>query len=185
MPVRQATPKEIIEMLTLREAGYSVLHIAQKIGFNHRTVSRYLADNKVKKGGLKEAVIQNAREELAKSITSDETVRESAKLLVDNLAHVKLIREIMIEASEHLVATDLKGAALVLRAAASYSVAIKNTSDMLRCSFEMGKASDDLEDMPELTIKVITDSQAAEMQIAGIVKDYEEEGETIELIEED
>jgi hypothetical protein len=91
----------------------------------------------------------------------------------------------MIEASEHLIATDLKGAALVLRAAASYSVAIKNTSDTLRHSFEIGKATDDLEDMPELTIKVITDTQAAEMQMSGIVKDDEEEDETVELMEED
>lgn len=182
MAVRQANPKEIIEMLTLREAGYSVLHISQKLGFSSRTVSRYIADNKVKKGSLKEAVIQNAREELAKTITSDETVLEAAKLIVDDLAHSRHLREIMIEASEHLVATDLKGAALVLRAAASYSVAIKNTSDTLRHQFGMDK-NDDLEDMPELTIKVITDNQAAEMHRAGVVKD--DEDKMVELIDED
>lgn len=186
MPVRQATPKEVIEMLTLREAGYSVLHISQQLGFSHRTVSRYIADNQVKKGKLKADVIQAARDELAKVITSDPTIRdEAARLIVDDLAQTRHIRDIMIEASEHLIATDLKGAVLVMRAAAAYSTAIKNTSDILRNQLGLDKAKDELEDLPELTIKVITDSQAVEMHQASIVKEGDEHGEELDLMEED
>jgi hypothetical protein len=68
-------------------------------------------------------------------------------------------------------AETLKDAVLVYRAAAAYSTALKNTSDMLRHSLRIDRLDDtDDEELPTLVVKVLTDDDVArirESQRAG------------------
>lgn len=170
MTGRTATPKEITEILAMREAGYSVLHISQKYGFSTRTIHRHLSENKVKKGSLKQGAIDNARNELFKIITSNPAIQEeAAKLITDDIAHSNHLRGIMIEASEHLKATSLPEAVLVMRAAAAYSTAIKNTSDTTRHALGIDKLIDETEALPELFVTELTNEQIKEMTIGSMV----------------
>ncbi|MGQ0655203.1 MAG: hypothetical protein ACT4P4_23555 [Betaproteobacteria bacterium] len=68
-------------------------------------------------------------------------------------------------AAEHLTATNLPEAALLMRAAAAYSTAIKNTSDMLRHSLRTERALDaqDAAELPQLAIIEITAEEALRM----------------------
>lgn len=172
MTGRTATPKEITEILALREAGYSVLHISQKYGFSTRTIQRHIAENNIKKGSLKKEMIENARAELSKVITSNVAIRdEAAKLIIDDLAHSNHIRAIIIEASEHLKATTLQEAVLVMRGAAAYSTAFKNTSDTIRHSLGTDKLVDEASELPELIITELTNEQIKEIANEAMVEE--------------
>ena len=161
MTVRKSTtPKEVTEILALREAGYTVLSISQNLHLSIRTVQRHLAAHGVKKGILKTEVIAKAREELHHFITSDSTIREeAAKLISDDIAHSNHLRDIIIEASEYLKATSLPDAVLVMRAAAAYSTTLKNTSDTIRHSLNVEKIVDESNELPELTVRELTDDE--------------------------
>lgn len=155
------TPSEISKALANREAGYTVLSISQSLGISVRTLQRYFSEYGVKKGRIKEEVLATARADLLKRVTSDEAIKEeAAKIINDDLAHARHLRELLINAAEHLQATSLKEAALVMRAAAAYSTAIKNTSDMLRHSLRVEKAIEDTDkELPELIVTELTSEE--------------------------
>ncbi|MGA7178745.1 MAG: hypothetical protein WBX11_04045 [Thiobacillaceae bacterium] len=173
MKKRSATPKQVMEILALREAGYTVLAISQKLNLSVRTVHRHLAAHGAKKGSLKDEVIQQARDELFQLVTSSPVIREeAAKLISDDLAHSNHLRAIMIEASAHLKATTPQEAALVMRAAAAYSTALKNTSDTIRHSLGAEKIEDERDELPELVVRELTPEEIQELTVgAGVGED--------------
>lgn len=66
-------------------------------------------------------------------------------------------------------------AVLVMRAAAAYSTAIKNTSDMMRHSLRIEKTIDDTDkELPELVIKELTSDEIEEMRRVGVDEEEEE-----------
>lgn len=71
----------------------------------------------------------------------------------------------MANAAEHLTATNLEEAALLMRAAAAYSTALKNTSDTLRHSMGTGRAlkTVEAESLPELVVQEISGTEALRM----------------------
>ena len=82
-------------------------------------------------------------EEALMLLRSDPAIKQAgAQLFIDDIAHVNHIREILVEASEHLQARDVKSAAQVMRGAAAYSAALKNTSDMLQKHFGRSQQSE-------------------------------------------
>lgn len=173
MTKKTATPAEISEALALREVGYTALSISQRLGISVRSLQRHFADHGTKKGSIKKEVLDNARADLLKRVTSDEAIKEeAAKLINDDLAHAQHLRELMISATEHLQATSLKEAVLVMRAAAAYSTAIKNTSDMMRHTLRIEKSIDDTDkELPELVIKELTNDEIEELRKAGREED--------------
>jgi hypothetical protein len=164
MTRKTTTPKEITEILALREVGFTVLAISQKCNLSLRTIHRYLAENGVKKGSLKKEVIESARAELSRIITSNPSILETAaQHLIDDIAHSSHLRAIMIEASEYLKANTLAEAVLVMRGAAAYSTAIKNTSDTLRHALGADKIVDETDDLPELIVRELTSEEIKEI----------------------
>lgn len=176
MTKKTASPAEISQALALREAGYTALSISQRLGISVRTLQRYFAEHGVKKGCIKEEVLAQARADLLKRVTSDEAIKEeAAKLINDDLAHAMHLRELMINATEHLQAASLKEAVLVMRAAAAYSTAIKNTSDMMRHTLRIERTIDDTDkELPELVIKELTSGEIEEMRRVGVDEEEEE-----------
>lgn len=71
----------------------------------------------------------------------------------------------MVEASEHMKAESLKDAVLVCRAAAAYSSALKNTSDMLRHSLRLDRLDEsDEAELPVLVVKGLTEDDIAQIR---------------------
>ena len=164
MTRKTTTPKEVTEILALREVGYTVLAISQKLNISVRTIDRHLSIHGAKKGSLKQEAIESARNELLKLITSNTTIREeAAKLIADDIAHSNRVRAIMIDASEYLKATSLPEAVLVMRALAAYSTAFKNTSDTIRHALAVDKLVDETDDLPELTVRELTSIEIEQM----------------------
>ncbi len=109
--------------------------------------------------------MDSARADLMKRITSDDSIREeAARLINDDLAHARHLRSIMVEASALLTATTLPEAVLVMRAAAAYSTAIKNTSDTLRHTLRIERTIDEtVADLPELLIRELSQEEILKM----------------------
>lgn len=150
-------PDQIAAGLALREAGYSVLAISQKLGIPPRTLERHFSKHGAKKGALAEAAIDAARSDLLRHVTSDDAIREeAAKMIADDLAHARHVRSIIAKAAEKLTATSLQDAVLVMRAAAAYSTAVKNTSDTIRHSIRLDQTSDGTKPLPELVVAELT-----------------------------
>lgn len=158
------TPTLEAQIVAFREAGYTNLAIGKRLGIGVRTVQRYLASAGVKKGSLKSELIDLAREEALTLLRSDPAIKQAiAQLLIDDIAHVSHIREILVEASDHLKATDVQSAAQVMRGAAAYSTALKNTSDTLQKHFGKDNQTEALE-LPELTVQELTADQVEELR---------------------
>lgn len=182
---KETTPAEVVNAIALREAGYSHLAISQKLNLSLRTVQRHLSSHGVVKGSLKAEVIDKAKAEMINLVSSSPVIREeAAKLVLDDIAHSNHLRSIMLEAAEHLKATDVKEAALVMRAAAAYSTALKNTSDTIRHSLGTDKAIDEVQELPELIVRELTAAEAMAMGASNLVKD-DAFGDHINLMADD
>ena len=170
MTKKRTTPEDVANALALREAGYTVLSISQKLGISVRTLQRQFSAAGARKGKLKEEIIRQARKDLLNRVTSDETIRnEAAQLINDDLAHSRHLRELVLNASDKLQAVTLRDAALVMRAAAAYSTVIKNTSDTIRHTLRIDqKADTEVDNLPELQIRELT---AEEIEIIKAEKD--------------
>lgn len=173
MTRKTTTPDKIAETLAMREAGFTVLAISQRLGIPVRTLQRHFAEHGAVKGKIRQELLEAARSDLIQRVTSDDAIRaEAAKLLADDLAHARHLRELLHAASEQLQANTLKDAALVMRAAAAYSTAIKNTSDMLRHGLGLDRMADDSEtELPELVISELTPEDVRKLRDAQQVEE--------------
>ena len=166
MANKTARPDVIAKALALRESGYTALAISQRLNISVRTLQRHFAATGTRKGAVKAAVYEKARDDLLASVTSEASIKEeAARLLADDLAHARHIRELIHTASLHMTATNLTEAVLVMRSAAAYSTALKNTSDIIRQSLRLERFRDDLgEQMPELVVRELTEEQITELR---------------------
>jgi AraC-like DNA-binding protein len=167
MTKQVATPDVVGEALAMREAGYTSLAISQRLGMSIRSLQRHFAAAGTRKGAIKAEVLRKAKEELMARITSDQAIKdEAARLVADDLAHSLHLREVILAASEQMKATNLEEAALVMRAAAAYSTAIKNTSDIIRRSLRLEHRDDAGEELPELVVSELTQAEIEYMRRA-------------------
>jgi hypothetical protein len=185
MPGKSVPPEKIAEAVTLRAAGYTTATIADRIGISIRTVNRICEQHNAKKGAVTTDLIEEAKRNLIDRIYSIEGIRQEAALLVsDDIAHIRLLRQRMADATEHLTATNLEEATLLMRGAAAYSTALKNTSDTLRNSLRTEKALEatEAEELPELVIRVMTDEEVLRVtpSVVGFVGD---EGNDVDVEE--
>lgn len=179
MTRKTATPEEISQALALREAGYTTLSISQRLGISVRSLQRFFADHGTKKGTIKQEVIEAARADLLKRVMSDDAIREeTAQLINDDLAHIRHLRSIMVDAADQLKATSLKDAAQVMRAAAAYSTAIKNTSDTLRHTLRIDRTLTETEgELPTLEVVELTNEEIA------LLRDEQPEDDSLDVVE--
>ena len=165
MTKQVATPDVVGEALAMREAGYTSLAISQRLGMSIRSLQRHFAAAGTRKGAIKAEVLRRAKDDLMARITSDETIKgEAARLVADDLAHSMHLREVILAASEQMKATNLEEAALVMRAAAAYSTAIKNTSDIIRRSLRLEDRDDAADELPELVVSELTQGDIEQMR---------------------
>lgn len=176
-----ATPDQISQAHAMREAGYTALAISQRLGISVRTLQRHFAANGTVKGTAKTALYDRAVADLLASINSETSLKEeAARQLADDLAHARHIRELMHAASMVMTAKNLAEAALVMRAAAAYSTAIKNTSDIVRGGLRLDRFRDDLgEEMPELIVSELTQEDIAAMRAGHRLQDEQDGREVV------
>jgi hypothetical protein len=178
MTGKHITPEQKTRALTLRSAGYTLTVIADKTDMSVSTLKRLLKTHLVKKGGLKKSVIRRATDQLIHDATTIETIkREAASLLLDDLAIVKRLRVAIAEATEVLSSTNTSEALQVMRAASAGAVALKSTSETAHKSLGLDKEKDPDSALPELVIRVLTESEIEEIhdQRTNMSMEFEKE----------
>ena len=166
MAGKSVSPEKIAEAVTLRAAGYTTTAIAERLGVSIRTLHRVFEHHKTKKGEVTDELVQAAKNDLMRVVISTDRIKEEvARLIADDIAHARLLRGRMADATEHLTAGNLVEAALLMRAAAACSTALKNTSDMLRHSMGTERALEavEAESLPELVVSEISAPAALRM----------------------
>jgi len=165
VPGMRATPKQIAQVIALREAGYGYASICQKTGLSPATVTRVNSRHSVKKGAIRSKLIEAARLEIVEELSCDSAIRNQIKkLLLDNIGHSELCRNKMLEALGHLHPSSTESAAVVIRACTSYATAIKASSDAVRPLLKDLEEDDRNEALPELIIRRMTDGDVAVMR---------------------
>jgi lambda repressor-like predicted transcriptional regulator len=170
MPGKSPTPEKIIDAVTLRAAGHTIASISDRTGISVRTLSRIFERHTAKKGEINAELVEAAKRDLIETVTSNDRIKEeAARLIADDIAHARLLRSRMADATEHMTATNLLEAALLMRAAAAYSTALKNTSDTLRHSLGTDRALEtvEAENLPELVVREISDTAALQLTLKG------------------
>jgi len=159
MSGKALTLNQVKQAIVLREAGYTLTAIAERSNISISSLQRAYKKHSVKKGAIRAKAIEKAREELMSHVTSSEFIKnEAAKLVSDDLAHSRMLREKAALTVETMSATDTTEAALIMRSLVAYSTLIKNTSDTLRRSLGLNNNDSDssMEELPELIIREMT-----------------------------
>lgn len=176
MPGKKTTPDQSTQVVILREAGYTLPVIADRLDLSVSTVQRIIKTTKAVAGAATQALIDKAREELLSSAFSLDAVQQTvATLIADELALSHLIRTKMANALEALDPTD----PVAFRGLAAASTALKLTQDVTRRSLPIEKLNQaqDIEELPTLQIHILTENDVAEMRAKQRLEEAEMNGD--------
>lgn len=176
MPGKKTTPDKSTQVVILREAGYTLPVIADRLDLSISTVQRIIKTTKAVAGAGTQALIDKAREELLSSAFSLDAVQQTvATLVADELALSHLIRTKIANALEALDPTD----PVAFRGLAAASTALKLTQDVTRRSLPIEKLNQaqDIEELPTLQIHILTENDVAEMRAKQRLEEAEMNGD--------
>lgn len=176
MPGKKTTPDQSTQVVILREAGYTLPVIADRLDLSISTVQRIIKTTKAVAGAGTQALIDKAREELLSSAFSLDAVQQTvATLVADELALSHLIRTKIANALEALDPTD----PVAFRGLAAASTALKLTQDVTRRSLPIEKLNQaqDIEELPTLQIHILTENDVAEMRAKQRLEEAEMNGD--------
>ena len=183
MSGKQKTPDQETQAVVLREAGWTVSAIADRLAISVSTVQRFLKKHHVVAGAGTQALIEKAREELLTAAFSLEAVQQTAASLVaDELALVRQIRQKIATSVENLDPTNPSA----FRGLAAASTALKLTQDVTRRALPIEKLGQamDIEELPELRIRIMTEDDVAEMRMQQRIEEAERNGDSQSLSDE-
>jgi len=181
MAGKKSTPEQVVQVVTLREAGYTTAMIASKTGLSSSTVKRLYLSNKVRKGTISKELVDLARADVLNSISNNDDLKAmTASMIADNLAISSLIREKILESVEKLTPTNTESATLCLRGLTAASTSLKNTTDSVRSLLSFDHMQGDIEGLEELSFYTLTEEDIKEMR-----KQQEAESKIINGIADD
>ena len=179
MPGNHTTLSQIKQILALREIGATRAVIAVEAGVSISTVSRICKRFSSRKGRLQSKLVEDSQQRLIERMTDDKVLQtEAMKLLADDLAASRIIREKITEAALKLDLSDPDLVANALRALNSASSALATVQKVGRVATGADSLSESIEELPELTIHVMTaeDIEAERAQQKAQLQDEDEPG---------
>lgn len=188
MPGKQKTPDQSAQAVILREAGYTLPTIANRLNISLSTTQRLLKRHGAVAGAATQALIEKAREDLLHNAFALDAVQQTAaSLVLDDLSISRALRNKLAQAIEALEVTPAN-APIVCRALAACSTTLKLTQQVGRQALPLDKLNQalDVEELPELIIHVMTEDDVLAMRaqqrkeeagLDGIVDDDDIENE--------
>ena len=176
MAGKQKTPDQAAQAVILREAGWTVSAIAERMSISVSTAQRLLKKHNAVAGACTQALIEKARDELLTTAYSLESVQQAAaSLIADELALTQQIRLKLANAIESLDPSD----PVAFRGLAAASTTLKLTQDVTRRALPIEKLNQALEidEIPELRIHIMTEDDAAEMRAQQRLEEAERDGD--------
>ena len=183
MTGKQATPDQGAQAVILREAGYTLSAIAERLGISLSTIQRLLKKHKAVAGATTQALIEKTREEMLTSAFSLESVQQTAAALVlDDLAIAQQIRRKLSNALEELDSSN----PIVFRALAASATTLKLTQDVGRRALPLDKLeqAQAVEELPELQIHIMSGMDVEEMRAQQRLEEAEMNGDAEAVSEE-
>ncbi|WP_207882653.1 helix-turn-helix domain-containing protein [Pseudomonas sp. 30_B] len=183
MAGKHATPDQGAQAVILREAGYTLPAIAQRLEISLSTVQRLLKKHKAVAGATTHALIEKARDEMLASAFSLESIQQTAaSLVLDDLALSQRIRQKLFSALDVLEPDS----PIVFRSLAASATALKLTQDVGRRALPLDKLeqAQAVEELPELQIHVMTPWDVEEMRAQQRLDEAELRGDPEGINEE-
>ncbi|VVP35365.1 helix-turn-helix domain-containing protein [Pseudomonas fluorescens] len=176
MSGKQATPDQATQAVILREAGWTISAIADRLSISISTAQRLLKKHKAVAGAGTQALVEKARGELLTTAFSLEAVQQiAAALVTDELALNTQIRTKLAQALEVLDPAN----PIVFRSLAAAATTLKLTHEVTRRALPLEKLNQALafEELPELKIHIMSDLDVAEMRAQQRLEEAERNGD--------
>ena len=177
MAGKQKNPDQAAQAVILREAGWTISAIAERLSISISTAQRLLKKHNAVAGAGTQALIEKAREELFSTAFSLDTVQQTiASLVADDLALNQQIRIKLANALEILDPTD----PIVFRGLAAAATTLKLTQEVTRRALPLEKLNQALtfEELPELKIHIMNEHDVAEMRAQQRLEEAERDGDS-------
>lgn len=177
MAGKQKNPDQAAQAVILREAGWTISAIAERLSISISTAQRLLKKHNAVAGAGTQALIEKAREELFATAFSLDTVQQTiASLVADDLALNQQIRIKLANALEVLDPADPNA----FRRLAAAATTLKLTQEVTRRALPLEKLNQALtfEELPELKIHFMTDADVAEMRAQQRLEEAERNGDS-------
>jgi hypothetical protein len=71
VPGKNIRPAQVVEIVSMRAAGFTVAAISERTGVSQRTIARILKRHGTAKGSVREELVEAAKRELIQGITSE------------------------------------------------------------------------------------------------------------------
>ena len=152
------SPDKVTKVIVMRSAGYTISTIANSVRISTSSVKRICQKNNVHAGGALESLVAEARADLTRTLTSDDSIKLiAASFMQDTLVHAEAVRELAASAGAHLKASNVDDALKVMRGCNAWANTLKLTADATHSAIKIAPDNDDNEDLPELIVCVMTD----------------------------
>lgn len=177
MAGKQTTPDQATHAVILREAGWTISAIADRLSISISTAQRLLKKHKAVVGAGTQALVEKAREELLTTAFSLEAVQQiAASLVTDELALNAQIRTKLAQALEVLDPAN----PIVFRGLAAAATTLKLTHEVTRRALPLDKLNQvlEVEELPELKIHIMTENDVAEMRAQQRLEEAERNGDS-------
>lgn len=183
MAGKKATPDQSTQAVILREAGYTLPAIANRLELSISTVQRILRTNKAVAGASTAALIEKAREDMLSAAYSLEQIQNTvAALVLDDMAISHQIRAKLYDCVDQIDPTDSGS----LRALAASATTLKLTQEVRRRALPLEKLNMalDIEELPELQIHIMSEYDVAKMRAEQRREEAELNGNTVAIQDE-
>ncbi|WP_296246886.1 helix-turn-helix domain-containing protein [Pseudomonas sp. UBA4194] len=184
MAGKKTPPDQSVQVVVLREAGYTLSAIADRLGMSVSTTQRIIRRNNAVAGATSEALVSKAREQMLNSSFALEEIQMSAAAMVlDDLSITRQIRAKLALSVDQLDVT----APTAFRSLAAASTSLKLTQDVYRRSLPMDKLEEalEVEQLPELHIRIMSENDVAVMRAQQRREDAELNGDLAGMSDED
>lgn len=170
------TPSQKNQIVIMRESGYSIASICERVGAGATAVKATLKTHKIGKGAATAALVSEARNKLLSDHTFSDSLRTTiAGLLHDDLAIVRRIRESIVLTLDQLDADETMTPVMKGRVLAALSTSLVVTQNICRKTLQISKheAAIDMEQLPELRIHYMTEQEQAAISDAVNSDDFD------------
>ena len=179
------TSKKTLEQaVILREGGYSLTAIADKLNTSASTLSRHFKRHRIGKGSLCADAVAEAKQQLLNDAGFIDSLKHQiATSITDDLAHVKQLREASALLLEEIMNDKSLPAHYKARGVTALTTGIRLTQEVSRRALQVEKLEPEAQDLPELTIRELTHEDIELMRTEQAKERIEHGDDTAELNE--
>ncbi len=175
MPGKHATLSQVKQVIALREIGATRAVIASETGLSLSTISRVCRRFSASKGRVTSKLVEQSQERLIERMADDKHLQaQIAMLMADDLLTSNMIREQITNGMLQLDMSDPEQVPTNLRALNSGASALATVQKIGRIATGADQENEYAEELPELTIHILTDEDVEQIRAKQRAEDEDE-----------